>query len=230
MFQRTDKSGRSLEKLRGWNQLSVLIYYVAGVVTEYLSVESLRRPSLFCPECESSVCRVARHYNTVTLYILTNSSVKIKSAFLQSSWGSMSLGLAWGHAWVHILLLYTLCLHPFLFLPAYPPPYALMSRWASSKDIHYRNTELIPPLNPLLSLFSLSLPPPLTYSPNPTLFFFFLLFTLLSKISHSRAQGRGGLWNDGSHFCPALEKSSSFVQAHSIIFPESHEESQRSHE
>lgn len=42
---------------------------------------------------------------------------------------------------------------PFLFLPAYFPLHALMSGWASSKDIHYRNTELIPPLN----LFAFSL-------------------------------------------------------------------------
>lgn len=108
---------------------------------------------------------------------------------------------------------------PFLFLPAYFPLHALMSGWASSKDIHYRNTELIPPLSlfafPLVSLL---------------LSFFFSLFTLLSKISHSRAQGRGSLRSDGSHFCPAAEKSGSFVQTHRIIFPESHEESQRSHE
>lgn len=104
---------------------------------------------------------------------------------------------------MHILSLCTLCLHPFLFLPAYFPPHASMSGWASSKDIHYQNTGLIPPLNLLLSpSFLVSLPPPYTYSPNPTpcLFFFFLR----GKISHSRAQGRGRLWIDGSHFCPVL--------------------------
>lgn len=56
------------------------------------------------------------------------------------------------------------CFVLFVFIPFSssvhtPPPHshALMSGWAFSKDIHYRNTELIPPLNLLLSLFSLSL-------------------------------------------------------------------------
>lgn len=86
------------------------------------------------------------------------------------------------------------------------PPHALMSSWAPSKDIHYRNTELIPPLSLLLS--------PLTCSPNQASSLP-LFSTLLGEISRSRAQGRGVT----EAISVAEEKSSSFVQTDSIIFP-----------
>lgn len=86
--------------------------------------------------------------------------------------------------------------------PFIPPSNALMSGWASSKGIHYRNTELIPPHS--ISCFPSSVRPAFTCSLNPT---HFLFFSLLYSGEQDKPQQGAGSWKTLERRQPFLSSS-----------------------